>query len=330
MISSRVVRAAIALVVAGLSSVACWAQGPSATAYPNKAVKIVVGFTPGTVTDNLARLMAERLTRLLGQPFIVDNKPGAGGAVAAAHVARAPADGYTLLFSGAGPLMVAPVVNPKSATYDPTRDFEPISLTHGGPYVLVVRPGRFNSLADLIAKAKAAPGSLSYATSGAGSTAHLLALLLEDAAGIKLTHVPYRGSVQSLNDLVGGAVDLTIESVAITLPFFSSGKLQPLAVTSPSRTSVLPQAPTFDELGLKGYQGGTWVGFLAPLGTPTAITGALNEAVVRALTDPELQKYAQTAGMEIRSTSRAEFAEFLKQEKLRLGSLARRAGVVEQ
>lgn len=302
------------------------AQAQDNPSWPTKPVTFVVGFPPGTATDSVGRVLAERFSTRLGQSFVIDNKPGQGGSVGAAAVAKAKPDGYTFVVSATAPMSINPYVYPK-LTYDPLKDFAPVGIHTWLPYAIVVNAqSKLNSYADLRAAALADPGKLTYASIGNGTTSHLIVLLLQQRTGLKLTHVPYRGSAQAQTDLIGGQVDITFDTVVSMLPHIRSGKLRPLAVSTLKRSPLLPDVPTLHELGVSQFEVGAWLGLLAPAGTPKYIVEKLNQELNLALEDDGVKNKLTAMGSEILKNSPDEFAAFIRSENERWSKLVRDTG----
>jgi tripartite-type tricarboxylate transporter receptor subunit TctC len=313
----RSILAALALLVA---------MPATAQDYPSRPVKIVVSYAPGGSNDVVARVVAPELQKELGQSFVVENRAGASGTIGADAVAKSPADGYTL-FMGAGAHALAPSLY-KKLPYDLVKDFAPVSLAATSTYVLVLNPSvPAKTLPELIALLKSKPGQLNYASAGKGTPLHLAAELFKSKTGTDIVHVPYGGDTPALNDLLAGTVQLSFMSVASTAPQIRAGKLRALAVTSAQRSDALPDLPTLSELGVEGYDVGTWWGLLAPAGTPDAIVGKLNAAMRKAVALPEVKQRFAPLGLDPRSDSPAEFAAFIKAEVARYAAIAKIAGI---
>jgi tripartite-type tricarboxylate transporter receptor subunit TctC len=299
----------------------------AADSYPTKPVRVIVPYSTGGSTDTTARLVAHALSQKLGQQFVVENRPGAGGALGQDFVAKAAPDGYTLLFSAAGPLTVTPHTYAHLA-YDPIKSFEPIKLVATAPLVLEVRPGLpVSSVADLIRLARAQPGKLTYASFGNGSAAHLAGELFKSVAGVDIIHVPYKGSAPALTDLLGGQVDMMFDVVVSSLPHIQAGKLRPLAVTSDARLDLLPKVPTMAEAGVKDVDASTWFGVLAPAGTDKAVIERLSSALDEALKDPELRKTLASQGAVTRGGTPEDFRRLFLSEYARWGKVVKAAGI---
>jgi tripartite-type tricarboxylate transporter receptor subunit TctC len=282
-------------------------------AYPNKPVRMVLPFPPGGVTDLLARAVAEKLAPRLGQPVIVDNKPGAGTVLASDLVARAPADGYTLLMA-ASSLGTAPLIYEKVG-YDAIKSFTPVTQVASVVHVLVVNPQvPVNSVKELIAYAKANPGKVNYSSTGTGTSTHLEGELLKSMAGIYMVHIPYRGSGPALIDLVSGQVSVMIDAYGSSSPFIKAGKLRALAVTTAKRSQSVPELPTMHESGLPGYEAMPWLGLVAPAGTPQPVVDRLHREVAKVLEDPEIRAKFKGWGLDIIGNTPAEFASFIQRD----------------
>lgn len=298
-----------------------------AQGYPQKPVRVVVPYATGGSTDTTARMVAQALSARLGQQFIVENQPGAGGSLGHDTVAKATPDGYTLLFSAAGPLTVTPHTYPR-LNYDPIKSFEPIKLVATAPLVLEVRPTlAAQSVADVIRLAKAQPGKLTYASFGNGSAAHLAGELFKSMVGVDIIHVPYKGSAPALTDLLGGQVDMMFDVIVSSLPHIEAGKLRPLAVTADARLEVLPKVPTMAEAGVKDFDASTWFGLLAPAGTPQPVVQRLATALDEVLQQPELRSTLAKQGAVVRGGTPEDFRKFFLAEYSRWGKVVKSAGV---
>ena len=295
--------------------------------YPAKPVRIVVPQAPGAQSELFARMLGQKLGESLGQSVINDPRPGAGGAIGAEVAARAAPDGYTLLFGtnsthGSNPALYAKL------PYDAVRDFAPIALTVGMPYVLSVHPSLpVTSLKQLIAFAKSKPGQLYYASAGNGSTHHLSGELLRSMARINIVHVPYKGGPPATAATVGGEVSMLFNTVGSVQPSVKSGRLRALAVTTTSRSGALPDVPTMAEAGLPGFQMQSWFGLLAPAGTPRPIISRLNAETNKALNTPEMKSAIATMGANVMSGSPEQFADHIKSEIGRIGEIVKAAGI---
>jgi tripartite-type tricarboxylate transporter receptor subunit TctC len=286
----------------------------AAADYPVRPVTIVVGFPPGGASDILARIVANKLASLLGQPFVVDNRPGAGGNVAGEVVAHAPADGYTLLL-GNNAILATNASLYKQVGFDAEKDFAPISLIGTQANVLVVNNNLpVHSLAELIALAKAQPGKLNFASSGYGLAAHLAGELFKADAHVDIVHVPYKGSAPALQDVMAGQDQMMFATTSGAMGLIKSGQLRPLAVTTLKRTPSLPDVPTIDELGIKGFDATTWHGLVAPAGTPADVIKILHKAIVEALNDPGVQHSLDELGVDVASDTPEQFEAYIHSE----------------
>ena len=293
--------------------------------YPLRPVRVIVPFSPGGAVDGPMRLLAEGLSKRLGQAVVVENRPGAGATIGSEFVAKSPPDGYTLL--------LASQTNAISATlyahlsYDPVEDFEPISLIGREPGVIVVNPLLpVHSLQELIVYVKAHPGEVDYASSGNGSGQHLFTALLCSMTGMKMNHVPYRGSAQATTDLLAGQVKLAIPGTAGMVGHIRAGKLRALAVTGARRSALLPDVPTVAEAGVPGYEAYVWMGLLAPKGTPPAVIGRLNRELLGVLATDEVKRYMESAGIEIVGSTPAQFGAFYRAERTLWAKVVRETG----
>ncbi len=296
--------------------------------YPNRPVKIVIPFGPGGPTEFILRLIADRLQGALGQPFVVENRPGgAGGTVGAKSVALAEPDGYTLLFSSPGPLVTAPAIY-KNLDYDPLKSFAPIAMVIYSPQMLAVHPALpVKSMAELVAYAKANPKKVTFASSGYGTQPHMLGEMLRLTADIDLVHIPYRGAGQSVSDLVAGQVQMIFETFPILLPHIEAGKLRPLAVAAEVRSRQLPDVPTTVESGYPTLLAAFWSGILAPGNTPPAIVDKLNAAINEILRSPEAQTGLARLNAEARIGSPQDFAAFIASEAKKWADVAKAANI---
>src|SRR3954465_1595297 len=277
-------------ILAGLAAALTISLTAPAAEYPTHPVTVIVAFTPGGPSDVLSRIIGKRLQEILHQPFIIENRPGAGGNIAAEQVARATADGYTLLM-GNNSILATNAALYKKLAFDPQKDFMPISLVGTQANILVANNAvPAHSMAELITLAKAKPGELNFASSGHGAAAHLAGELFKTEAKINIVHVAYKGAAPALQDVMAGHVQMMFATAASVVPLVKGGKVRALAVTTPARTALLPDLPTMDELGLKGFDATTWHGLVAPTGTPKEIIDTLNFATVAALKDPSTQK----------------------------------------
>ncbi len=316
-----------ALVIAAAVAAAA-ATGPAvAQTYPTKPVRFVVPFAPGGSTDLLARFLAQQLGASLGQTVVVDNRAGAGGVVGAEIVARAPADGYTIVLGSAGPLTINPNVRDKTP-YDTLRDFEPITLATVSPFTLVVHPGSpAKNVKELIALAKARPGELNYGSAGNGSVGHFSTEQFMALTGTKLVHVPYKGAGPAVTDLLGGRLNLMFENLPTIQPHVRSGKLRMLAVGTKQRSALAPEYPTIAEEGVPGYDSATVFGVLAPAKTPSAVITRLNREMVKILQSAEGKTALAARGLEAVGSTPQEYRAQIKDEYTRYGRIAKAVGI---
>jgi len=293
----------------------------AAAAWPEKSVNVIVPFPAGGSTDMIARAMAQHMGEKLGQPFVVDNRPGATGTIGATAVKRAAPDGYTLLVASLGPFVIAPHLV-KNIPYDAVKDFDYISLPVQAPNVLVASPAqKARTLADVIAALKAQPGKISFASSGNGSSDHLSAELFWQQSGTSGLHIPYKGGAPAINDLLGGQVDFSFQNVNAVLPHIRAGKLHAIAVTGDKRSPVLPDVPTLAEAGVKGAEIYSWQGLAAPRGLSAEVKKKLADAAIQAISEPALKKRLAEQGMEIVANTPEEFAAFQAREYARWKTL---------
>jgi tripartite-type tricarboxylate transporter receptor subunit TctC len=303
---------------------ASWAQA-SAPTYPSKPIRWVAPFPPGGTTDIVARAVAQHLSGAIGQKVVIDNRPGAGGNIAAELVSRAPPDGYTVLTAFPG-LTINPSLYSKLA-YDPLKDLAPVILISAAPLILVTHPSLpVKSVKELIALAKSRPGELHFPSAGNGSSSHLGGELFKSTARIDIVHVPYKGSNQAIIDLIAGRVSLFVNPLPEMIPFVQSGKLRALAVTSSKRSHVMPALPTVAEAALPGYEIVTWNGIMAPGATPRAIVTRLYDEVARLLKAPELKKQLEDQGLFIIAAAPDAFAQHLRAEMEKWAKVVKASG----
>jgi tripartite-type tricarboxylate transporter receptor subunit TctC len=316
----------MAAALAGLLALVAATAVATAANYPDRPVTVVVGFPPGGASDILARILTDKLSKLLGQPVIVDNRPGAGGNVAGEFVAHAAPDGYTLLI-GNNAILATNASLYSNIGFDAVKDFAPISLIGTQANVLVVNPNvPAHSLAELIALAKAEPGKLNFASSGYGLAAHLAGELFKAQAHIDIVHVPYKGSAPALEDVIAGQDQMMFATASGVMGFLKNGQVRALAVTTLKRTAILPDIPTMDEAGLPGFEATTWHGLVAPAGTPPAIIEVLHGALVAALADPDVKTKLAALGVDIGPDSPAEFSAYIKAEIPKWAAIIKASG----
>jgi tripartite-type tricarboxylate transporter receptor subunit TctC len=282
--------------------------------YPSRPIHLIVPYAAGGAADSIARIVAKRVGKSLGQTIVVENRGGGGSIVGTEFVNKAEPDGYTLLLGQSGPISINPAVY-KSLPYDPVKDFAPISLTTAYPYVMVVNPALgVKSLQEFVALAKSKPGALNYGTTGVGAANHLVTELFDSKAGIRMTHIPYRGTALAVADLLAGQVQVVFADPISALQHVNSGTLIALAVTSKDRSPVAPTVPTMSESGYPGFDAVGWHGILAPGKTPPQIVARLNAEIVEALKDPETRTLMESQAMQIVGSSPEAFANFIRQD----------------
>ena len=304
-----------------------FAQGNT---WPTRPAKIVIGYPPGGSTDVAGRIFADQISRKAGQQFVVDNRAGASGTVAAQSVVRAEPDGYTLLLAASPEVSIAPITM-KALPYDPVRDLQPITLVGQVPFLLVVNPSLpVHTLAEFIAYAKANPSKLNYSSFGNNTSNHLAGELFKSLTGIQAVHVPYKGSGPSITDLIGGQVQYTFDGPPAVLEQVRAGKLRALAVASKQRLPSAPDVPTFAEAGLPGFSGGTWFGLFAPAKTPRAVIDQVNADAVAVLNSPELVKSFNDKNIVPSPMTPDEFARFVQSEVAKWKALAAKIGIVAE
>jgi tripartite-type tricarboxylate transporter receptor subunit TctC len=317
----RALLAALLALPAALAATRSFAAG-----YPDKPIRLIVPFPAGGATDVMARGMAQQLATELGTQVVVDNRGGAGGTTAAEAAAHAAPDGYTLFFATMGTQAINPALYAK-LRYDPQKDFAPISVTHLTPRVLIVAPQvAAKNVAELIALAKSRPDALTYGSAGNGSSSHLAGALFESMAGVKMLHVPYRGSAPLLTDLMAGRVDMTFDSFTVYAEHIRSGRVRALGVTSVQRLQALPQVPTIAEAGVKGYEVSNWLGLLAPAGTPKDTMDKIHAALGRTMATPALREQLTALGIEPTFGSREAFAALIRSEIPKWAEIVRKSG----
>src|SRR5438876_9019321 len=307
--------------------VTCTGSAGAQERYPNKPLHIVVPFAPGGSTDIIARLIGERLTSALGQPVVIENRGGAAGNIGAEAVARAAPDGYTLLMATTGVMAINNALYP-NMSYDAAKDFEPVIFVASITNVLVVAPELpAKNVRELIALAKEKPGSLSFGSSGAGSSTHLSSELFKSMAGIDVLHIPYKGSSQALTDLLAGRISMIIDNMPGAIGFIKAGRLRALAVTGSKRSPALPDVPTIAEAGVPGYESLSWSGIAVPAGTPNDVIARLNREIAVVLAQPDIRAKFSQAGADPVGGSPQEFANHIRAEREKWSRLIRERGI---
>lgn len=305
---------------------ACFALGALGQAYPSRTIRLVVPFPAGGTTDILARAAAQRLTESLGQPVVIDNRPGAGGNIGSDIVAKSAPDGYTLLMGTVGTHAINPSLYSKMP-YDHVKDFIPVVLVAAVPNVLVVNPSLpVHSVGDLIKLAKAKPGAINFASSGSGTSIHLSGELFKTMAHVDMTHVPYKGSAPALTDLIGGQVDVMFDNLPSSLAQIKGGKLRAVAVTSLKRAPALPDVPTIAESGLPGFEASSWFGVLAPAGTPFPVIARINSEVNKWLQSPDAREQLLAQGAEAAGGTPESFALHIRAETDKWAKVVKASG----
>ena len=317
--------------IAALFALLVFSAAVAAQSYPNRPVKVIVPWTPGQATDIAARVVAQKLQDAFGQAFVIDNKPGAGGAIGSDAVAKSAPDGYTLLAASSGPLSIMP--NLQKVPYDPLTDLAPISLVAATPFALVVHPSfPANNAKEFIALVKANPGKYTFSSSGTGATAHLFTELFNSMAGIEARHVPYKGSSPAITDIINGQITYTVETVAATVGHIKSGRLKTFGVSTARRTGAMPDVPPLAETaGLPGYDVAAWIGYAAPGGTPRDILARISTEIQKALRSEELKERMVNVGLDPVSSTPDEMAAFMRREQDRYATIIRNANIrIEQ
>jgi tripartite-type tricarboxylate transporter receptor subunit TctC len=316
------------LLIAALAAFASFAfQGVVlAQAWPSKPIKIIVPYPPGGTSDILARALSPGLQAALGQPIVVENKPGATGNVGADFVAKSPADGYTLLLADIGSLAISPSVF-TTLPFEPVKDFAPVIMVAYSPHLLVVHPSiPAKDARELVALAKAKPDTFNFAVSGMGGANHLAGIDFAQRAGIKWTYIPYKGGSQALTDMVGGQANVMFNGMLATYPFVKDGKLKVLAISSAKRFSAAPQIPTVAESGMPGFETGSYQGIVAPAGTPPEVVNKLHATATAILATPEMKDRLDKAGAEVRPMTPAQFGAFIRSERDKWAKVVKESG----
>ncbi len=316
----------LAMLAAPVANIAM-AQGAPAGAYPDKPLRLIVPFPPGGGNDILARTVGQRLVEVIGQQIVVDNRGGAGGAIGATIAAGAAPDGYTLFLGSVGNLAQTPALK-DNLSYNPVRDFAPVSLVATSSFILAVNPKLpAKSVQELIALAKASPGKLNYASAGTGSSLHMAGELFKYATGTDMVHVPYKGTGPAMTDLVGGRVQLIFSTMPPALPHIKAGRLRALGVTTAKRAAAAPDVPTIAESGVKGFNVANWQGILAPAKTSGAIVRKLNRDVLATLKLPGMSEALAAQGLEPAGSTPGEFAALIKAEIAKYTQVVKAAGI---
>ncbi len=314
-------------IAAGIFLGLCAASASAQTGYPSRPIRLVVPWPPGQATDLSARLVAQKLSESLGQPLVVDNRPGAGGVIGSDAVAKSAPDGYTLLAGSSGPISINPIV--QKVPYDPEQAFAPVSLIATVPYVLVANPAfPAVNIREFIANARANPDKYTFASSGTGATGHLVAELFNSMAGIRATHIPYKGSVPAITDLLNGNVTYAFETLAATAGHVKSGRLKAYGISSARRNDALPEvAPVHESADLPGFEVVAWIGYLAPAGTPAETRARLAAEVRKAVQAGDLRERYAALGMDPVSSSPEDLGALLKREHERYAAIVKRANI---
>ena len=295
--------------------------------YPTKTIRVIVPYPAGGATDFFARLVFPKMGEALGQSVVVENRPGAGTAIGASEVARSAPDGYTLLLGDAGTYAFNPTLY-KKLSYDPTKDFAPVSLTGRFALILAVNPSMpAKSVQEFVAAAKREPGKINYGAPGPGSPIHLAMEFFKQRAGIVMTPIPYKGGADAMNDLLGGRISAMFPDIASGLPHIKGGKLRPLAVASAKRVAALPDLPTIAESGYPGFEAWAWQGFVAPARTPEPIITKLNGAFVKVMSDPTIKQRLSESGFEPQTSTPKEFSSYMKSEITKWRKVIRESNV---
>jgi tripartite-type tricarboxylate transporter receptor subunit TctC len=301
-----------------------------AQTYPNRAITLVIPFAPGGSTTIVGRGIADKMSELLGEKIVVDNRPGAGGTVGTKAVAKSEPDGYTLVLGYTGTLAIGPSLY-KNVGYDPRKDFAPIGLIGNAPNSLVVHPSfPANTIAELIAYAKANPGKVNFGSAGAGTVSHITGEYFAASAGIKLVHIPYKGTGPALTDLLGGHIPMAFAPIPASHPNVSAGKLRALAVTSTTRSSLMPDVPTISETVLPGFDASLYYGLAAPAGTPRPVIDKLNKALRDALASDEVKRQLAQDGTEITPGTPEDYAAFIDKDEKKWSQLVKASGVEQE
>lgn len=304
-----------------LAAATAWSQ-----AFPSKPITVLIPFASGGTVDIVARSLGVKLTKDLGQPLVIDNRGGAGGNIAAGMLARAPADGHTLMFAHMGLAFNASLYDRLS--FDTQRDLVPVAYVGVTPNVLVVTNSfQGKTVQEFLAAARAKPQSINYGSGGVGSAGHVPLELLQSMTGVSLTHVPYKGSGPAINDLISGQIQAMLLTIPAVMPFITSGKVRAIATSGPRRTPALPALPTLDEAGIKGFDYTPWYGLFAPAGTPVAVLDKIHASVNKAITDPEIRQKLAAQGMEVEPISREAFGDIVKNDIVKWGKIIKKLNI---
>jgi tripartite-type tricarboxylate transporter receptor subunit TctC len=318
------------LLIAGGLALAAALSPAGAQTYPTKPIRFIVPWTPGSGTDLMSRMLAQKLAEPLGQQVVVDNRGGAGAIIGTEAAARSPADGYTIYVGGSVSMAVSPALYAKVG-YDPVKDFAPVCLVSKFFNAVAVHPSvPVKSVKELIAFSRAHPGEILMASAGQGSTSHLAGELFMSMGGVKWVHVPYKGGGQSVTAVLAGESHMMIAPISTAAPHAKTGRMRILAVTAPQRVASLPDLPTVSEAGLQGFEYGGWQAIFVPAGTPQEIVGRLNAAVVKAINTPEFRGYLQQEGSELVGSTPAELGSFVREEVAKHAKLIKAAGLKAQ
>lgn len=310
-----------------LLAFALWPTSAAAQAYPAKSIRFIVPFPPGGGNDTIARLIGQKLTAATGQQVLVDNRPGAGGAIGAEAAAKSPADGYTMFLAGVATHGINPNLRRK-IPYDPLRDFDAVSLIASAPLLVVVHPSLpIKSVKQLVALAKARPGQINYASNGAGGSSHLAVELFDMMSGTKMTHIPYKGLAPALTDLLSGEVQVMFSSAVAMLPQVKAGKLRAIAMTGARRSPAIPDIPTVAEAGVPGYETGSWYGIVVPAGTPRAAIDRLSKEIIAIVRAPEITSRLNDEAVIPVGSTPAEFSTHIRNELTRWAKTIKQAGL---
>lgn len=317
---------AILSLFATVSGLTLFPSAVNAQTYPSRPVRLIATYPPGGSSDLMARILAQKLSEQWGQPVVVENKPGAAGSMGMEYAARLPPDGYSFVIGNLGPAAVNPLLT--KVPYDMNRDFIPVSLIATGPNILVVKADSpYKSLQDLVSAARAKPGTINYGTSGPGSMSHLATEMLKREGRMQIEHIPYKGGVLAVQDLLGGHVQMVISDSLPVAQYIRSGRLRALALTSATRSSLWPDIPTFEEGGIQGLVANNWWGVYLPAGTPKAVADKFQADLAKVMVNAELKEKFQGLGVEAMASSQADFRSFLNAETAKYGKLISENGI---